>query len=148
MRRSAWLLAVVVFLAVVSANMASDENGQTLRVQVTYTGPGAVDEGHRIFISVFDTSYIGHQGVVPLATLSLTGNGQTASFKDLQKSPVYAAAFYDKAGGYDPAASDSPPSGAPAGLYGKQPGIADPVALEAGKTAEIEMTFDDTIKMP
>jgi len=148
MRRSAWRVAMLVFLAVVSANMASDESGRTLRVKVTYTGPGAVDEGHRIFISVFDTSYIGHQGVLPLATVSVTHNGQTASFKDLPKSPVYVAAFYDKAGGYDPAASDSPPSGAPAGLYGKQPGIADPVALEAGKTAEIEMTFDDTIKMP
>ncbi len=114
---------------------------------MTYTGKGAVDDRYRIFISVFDTSYIGHEGVVPLATLSLTENGQTAGFNDLKKSPVYVAAFYDKAGGYDPA-SGSPPSGAPASLYGKQPGVADPVSIEDGKVAEIEITFDETITMP
>ena len=136
-----------MILALVSANFAPSGSGRTLRVKATYTGQGPIDDRHRIYISVFDTSYIGHEGVVPLATLALTENGQSAGFDDLKKSPVYVAAFYDKAGGYDPA-SGSPPSGSPAGLYGKQPGIADPVAIEEGKTAEIEMTFDETLTMP
>ncbi len=145
--RSTWRLVVIMVLTLVSASLAAGGTGRALRVKVTYTGPGAIDAQHRIYISVFDTSYIGHEGVVPLATLSLTENGQSARFDGLKKSPVYVAAFYDKAGGYDPA-SDSPPSGSPAGLYGKQPGLADPIAIEEGKMAEIEMTFDETLTMP
>ncbi len=147
MKRSSWRLAVLVVLALVSASLSGSGSGRTLRVKATYTGQGAIDDQHRIYISVFDTSYIGHEGVVPVATLSLTENGQSAGFDHLKKSPVYVAAFYDKAGGYDPA-SGAPPSGAPAGLYGKQPGVADPVPIEEGKTAEIEMTFDETLTMP
>jgi len=138
---------VLVVLTLVSATTAGTGSERALQVKVTYKGQGNIDDQHRIYIQVFDTSYIGHQGIVPLATLSVTENGQTANFKDLKKSPVYVAAFYDKAGGYDPAASE-PPSGAPAGLYGKQPGVADPVSIREGKATEIEMTFDDTITMP
>lgn len=145
--RSTCRLVVVLVLALASANFAASWSARTLRVKATYTGQGVVDDQHRIYVSVFDTAYIGHDGVVPLAALSLNQNGQSAGFDDLKKSPVYVAAFYDKAGGYDPA-SGSPPSGAPAGLYGKQPGMADPVAIEEGKTAEIEMTFDETLTMP
>ncbi len=140
-------LATVALLVLISAGILASGSGRILKVKVTYTGQGGIDDRHRIYISVFDTSYIGHEGVVPLATLSAAENGQTVSFTDLKKSPVYVAAFYDKAGGYDPA-SGSPPAGAPAGVYGKQPGMADPISLEKGKTAEIELSFDETITMP
>jgi len=148
MRKSCWQLFALALIALMFATQSwADGNGRGLRVKVTYTGNGTVDGQHRIYVSVYDTSYIGHQGDAPLATLSLTENGQTAAFSGLKKSPVYVFAFFDKAGGCDPARC-SPPSGAPAALYGKQMGIADPIEIEEGKTAAIEMTFDDSLTMP
>ncbi|MFB3905897.1 MAG: hypothetical protein ACE15E_20810 [Acidobacteriota bacterium] len=140
-------LVVIVVLAVLSVHFVVSGGGRTLRVKATYTGQGPIDDQHKIYVSVFDISYIGHEGVVPIATRSLSQNGQSAGFENLKQSPVYVAAFYDKAGGYDQS-SDSPPSGSPAGLYGRQPGVADPIAIEEGKTAKIELTFDDTLTMP
>ena len=135
----------VAVLALCSGGRVDGERG--LKVKVSYTGQGAVDDQHRIYVSVFDTSYIVHYGIVPLATQWVSTNGLIATFEDLKKSPIYLAAFYDKAGGYDPA-SGSLPSGAPAALYGQQPGVADPVAIEEGRTVEIQLTFDDSITMP
>jgi hypothetical protein len=34
------------------------------------------------------------------------------------------------------------------GLYSKTPGKPEPVEIEAGKTATVDVVFDDTAKMP
>jgi len=40
-----------------------------------------------------------------------------------------------------------PPPGSSLGMYSKTPGQPAPVKVEAGKTANVELTFDDTVKM-
>jgi len=148
MKRGRRVVLVLAVLTVSALGMGLSIRGERgLKVKVTYTGPGAVDDQHRIHVSVFDTSYIGHAGDAPLATGALAANSETASFADLKKSPVYVFAFFDKAGGYNPA-SGSYPSGAPAALYGATPGAADPIAIEEGQTVEIQLSFDDSITMP
>jgi len=125
----------------------AEDGKRVLKVQATYTGQGEVNERHQIYVSVFDTSYIGHEGIVPLATQSVPTNSGVAAFTNLNTSPVYIAVFYDRSGTYDPASATAP-SGAPAALYGEQPGIADPVTIEAGQTVAIKISFDDSIIMP
>ncbi|MGA3043894.1 MAG: hypothetical protein ABSF54_24230, partial [Bryobacteraceae bacterium] len=71
----------------------------------------------------------------------------TVTFSEIAASPVYAAAIYDPTGGYD-GQSGPPPSGSSAGLYTKEPPKPAPIAIDAGKTADIVLPFDDTIKMP
>jgi hypothetical protein len=126
---------------------ASEEGKRALKVTVSYTGPGDVDQQHQVFVSVFDTSYIGHANTFPLATQALSEKSGTLVFSGLGVSPVYVAAFYDQAGGYDPEVN-APPSGSPAALYGEQLGIADPIEIPEGGTVEISISFDDTIAMP
>jgi hypothetical protein len=40
-----------------------------------------------------------------------------------------------------------PPAGVSLGMYSKTPGEPAPVKVEAGKTATVEFTFDDTVRM-
>jgi hypothetical protein len=71
----------------------------------------------------------------------------TVTFSDIGSSPVYTAAIYDPKGEYD-GASGPPPSGSSAGLYTKEPPKPAPISIDAGKTVEVDLPFDDTIKMP
>jgi hypothetical protein len=59
---------------------------------------------------------------------------------------VYVTAVFDPTGQYD--GMSPPPSGSSLGLYGKTAGTPEPVRIEPGETAEIELAFDDTAKMP
>jgi hypothetical protein len=71
----------------------------------------------------------------------------TVTFSDIGSSPVYAAAIYDPTGGYD-GASGPPPSGSSAGLYTKEPPKPTPINIDAGKTVEVDLPFDDTTRCP
>jgi hypothetical protein len=146
-----WGLSLISLVLLVSGadcrSGSAEEGKRTLRADISYTGPGEVDEQHQLFVSVFDTSYIGHATTFPLVTRSLSQKKGIVEFSGVDVSPVYLVAFYDQAGGYDPA-TNSPPSGAPAALYGEQLGIADPIMIPEGGTVEISMSFDDTITMP
>jgi hypothetical protein len=48
----------------------------------------------------------------------------------------------------DDGQSGPPPSGSSLGLYSTSPGEPAPLKLEDGKTVEIDLTFDDSAKMP
>jgi hypothetical protein len=70
----------------------------------------------------------------------------TVTFEKLPVSPVYAVAFYDKAGLYDGHAD--PASGSSMGQYGATPNKPDPIKLQAGKPTQVEVKFDDATKTP
>ncbi len=120
---------------------------RTLKVKLAYTGTGAVDEKHPIFVFVFDSPDFAQGNVVPIATKPATSKGQTVTFSGVAVSPVYAAAIFDPTGQYD-GVSGPPPSGSSMGMYSKNPPTPEPVKIEAGKTEQIELSFDDTAKMP
>jgi hypothetical protein len=120
---------------------------RTLKVKLNYSGPGTVDEKHRIFVFLFDTpDFIRREDVMPIGNDSGTAKDATLTFPDVGASPVYLIAIYDPTGNYE--GMSKPPTGCHLGIYGKAPGEPGAIVIEAGKTAQIEAAFDDTIKMP
>ena len=121
--------------------------GRTLKVKLHYSGPGTVDEKHRIFVFVFDTpDFVRREDAMPIASDSGSAKDATLTFSDISTSPVYLIAVYDPTGGYE--GMSKPPAGCSLGIYSQTPGEPGPVVIEAGKTTQVEVAFDDTIKMP
>lgn len=120
---------------------------RTLKVKLNYTGTGTVDAKHPIFVFLFDTADFTGGGVMPIGSQGASAKDGVVTFTDLIASPVYAVACYDPTGGYD-GVSGPPPSGSSTGMYMKEPGIPAPIPIEEGKTAEVELTFDDSFKTP
>ena len=120
---------------------------RTLKVNVKYTGSGPVDDKHKIQVFMFDTPDFMQGNAMPTGMQMTADKSGTVTFTDIGTSPVYAAAIYDPKGEYD-GASGPPPSGSSAGLYTKEPPKPGPINIDAGKTAEVDLPFDDTIKMP
>jgi hypothetical protein len=134
-----------------------------LTVKVNYTGAGTVDEKHKIWVMLFDanpftalkledhssapTPPVPAEGVSHiLRRQSASGKNRAVTFSDLSVSPVYAVAFFDKNGSYDPHSDFV--SGAPMGVYGKSPDKAEPIILGVGKNVEVVLAFDDSTKSP
>ena len=82
---------------------------------------------------------------MPIKFESLAENGGTLSMT-FTVTPVYVAAVYDKPGGYD--FSGPPASGCPITIYTKEPPAPAPIAIDPGKTTEVTVQFDDSIRMP
>lgn len=145
---SVTLLAVLLVCSQVSTVWGQDKAaGRTLKVTVKYTGAGTVDETHKLHVFIFDSPDI-QSGPMPIGMSSTGKNESLVTFENLSASPVYAAIVFDIGGTYD-GTSGPPPSGSPASMYMKeQPGVATPVKIEPGQTAEIELSFDDSFKIP
>ena len=123
-------------------------NGPTLKVKLHYTGSGTVDEKHNIITFLFDSpEFVRGGGVIPFAVKYAASKDEVVTFTNVDRSPAYVTSVYDPSGGYD-GQSGPPPSGSSLGLYSTSPGEPVPVKLEEGKTVEIELTFDDSAKMP
>ena len=120
---------------------------RTLKVKLHYTGAGTVDEKHKIVLFLFDSPDFTQGNAMPTGTQMTAVKDGSVTFSDIAGSPVYVAAVFDPTGGYD-GASGPPPSGASLGMYTKEPPAPGPIAIEAGKTVEIDLTFDDSAKMP
>lgn len=125
---------------------AQNQEG-TLKLTVKYTGAeGPVDQTHKLLVFVFDSPNIGTGETMPIKFDALAENGGILSMP-FTVTPVYVVSVYDKTGGYD--FSGPPASGSPAGLYvtADSQGPA-PIAIEPGKTTEINLHFDDSIRVP
>jgi hypothetical protein len=119
---------------------------RTLKVKLNYTGTATVDDKHKIFVFVFDSPDFVQGNVMPVGSQQAASKDGAVTFADLATSPVYAIAVFDPTGQYE--GMSAPPSGSSMGMYGKVPGTPDPIKIEPGETAEIELAFDDTAKMP
>jgi hypothetical protein len=173
-KSKAGLLAVAIALMMPAPGWAQTKTkaapkGMTLKVKLNYTGSGAVDEKHKIYVLVCDADpfaaerleeYSGKPEPKPAASTSgqmqkvarilqrqgaVTKDG-TVTFEKLPVTPVYAVAFYDKAGLYDGHAD--PASGSSMGQYGATPSKPDPIKLQAGKPTQVALKFDDSNKTP
>jgi hypothetical protein len=140
-------MLLVGALVKASGQAKPEAKTRTLSVKLNYTGAGTVDEKHKIFVFLFDSPEFIQGGALPIGMSAATAKNGTVTFADLTASPVYVATCYDPSGGYD-GQSGPPPSGSSMGLYSKSPGKPEPVEIEAGKTATVEVPFDDTAKMP
>jgi hypothetical protein len=149
MKKSFYLAAGLLILASgFQFGRAQDKAAtRTLTVKVHYTGSGTVDDKHKIQVFLFDSPDFIGGNAMPTGMQMMAAKDGTVTFSDIAGSPVYAAAIYDPTGGYD-GASGPPPSGSSAGLYTKEPPKPAPINIDAGKTVEIDLPFDDSIKMP
>jgi hypothetical protein len=144
-----WAALVLLGLAGAWQGKAQDKASgvKTLKVKLHYSGAGTVDEKHKIFVFVFDSpDFVQRQDAVPIANDSGTAKDAILTFSNVAASPVYLIAVYDPAGAYE--GMSRPPAGSSLGIFAKTPGQVDPVSLEAGKIALVELAFDDTVKMP
>ena len=142
------VLLAAAILAVNAAQTGTTSNtARTVKVKLNYTGAGTVDEQHRIFVFIFDSPNIGPSGSMPTGILTTGAKDGSVVFEGLSYSPAYLAAVFDKTGTYD-GQSGPPPSGCPAAIYSKEPGVAAPIEIAEGGTAEVGFTFDDSFLMP
>ncbi len=146
-------LLVLGLLTVSSPQAKGQESktGGTLQVRVEYTGSGAVDESHKIYVVLWDSPAFvdesSHGQVMPIELKPVNSKVGTAVFNNIAKTPAYISVAYDPNGQWD-GASGPPPSGSSLGLYSKSPGKPEPIDVEPGKKAKVEVSFDDSIKMP
>jgi hypothetical protein len=119
-------------------------NSTDVSVTVKYTGAGTVDENRRIWVWIFDNPTIGPDSI-PIGEQSLTKNGGTATFTTASKQ-VYIAVAYDEKGGFMGQAP--PPSGSPIMMYGVTGPNEPPQAVTPGTTGKVNLTFDDSQRMP
>ncbi len=164
-RRNAALLVSTLFcvLAVTQLGVCAATTHSALKVKLNYTGAGTVDENHKIYVLLFDTSPFTASSLVdstsemtPPATtagvshilrrLSASRKDGTITFDFLRSSAVYAAAFVDRNGSYD--GHSDPVSGAPMGLYRKAPDKTQAIRPKSGKSVKIVLAFDDSTKTP
>lgn len=138
------LLCAAVMLEYVKAQEGSPLRG--LQVKVHYKGSGTVDEKHKILVFLFDSPEFGQGNVMAFAVMSTSSKDGTMTFNDVAKSPVYIGTVYEPSGSYAER-QGPPPPGSSMGMYSKTPGQPAPVKVEAGKTVNVEVTFDDSVKM-
>ncbi len=158
-----WAFVVICLLALTPTSGMAAAARRTLKVRLNYTGVEKVDQQHKIYVLLFDANpytasrLVDVSGVSTppaaeagvshiLRRMSASGKKQALTFDGLMTSPVYAMAFLDRTGKYDP--HEDPPSGSPMGVYGKAVGNADAIALKEGKTVRITLAFDDSHKTP
>lgn len=144
--------SLLVFgLALLSAPARGQEPktaGATLEVKVNYTGTGTVDGKHKIYVVLWDTpEFINGGGTMPVQVVPVVAKDGTAVFTGVAKSPAYISVAFDPTGQWD-AQSGPPPTGSSLGLYSKTAGKPEPINAESGKKTGIEVTFDDSMKMP
>ncbi len=120
-------------------------SAQSVQVQLHYTGSGTVDATHKIYVALWDSAGFMSDGAgPPMDVKGTTSKDGVVTFTDIQKSTVYVSTAYDPSGNWD--AQSGPPKGSSLGMYSKKPPAPEPIAVAAGKTVKVTITFDDTAK--
>ncbi len=145
---TAALLAVALMpLAAQQSKPEEKPAPRTLKIKLNYTGAGKVDAKHQIIVFLFDSPDFMQGGVMPFASGPGEAKDAVVTFENLAASPAYAVAVYDPTGGYD-GQSGPPPSGSSSGWYSTTPGQPAPIKVDPGKTVQVELPFDDSVKVP
>ncbi len=154
MRKSIYVLCGFFLLSLSAAvsrqaNSPEKKMGPTIQVQLNYSGSGTVDEKHKIFVALWDSpSFMEPDShTMPVAIQSTTSKTGTVTFSDVQKVPAYVSTAYDPSGNWD-SQSGPPPSGSSLGMYSKTPGKPEPINGAQGEKVKVELSFDDSVKMP
>lgn len=143
-------LAVVVMMAAggfadsvrIHAKTPDAAAAGALKVTVNYKGSGTVDGSHQVWVWLFDSPDIGPSSM-PIAEMAIDKNGATATF-EVGVDRVWIAVAYDEKGVMS--GNAPPPSGTPIGIYASSTGA--PEAVTPGAKGAVEVTFDDSQRMP
>jgi hypothetical protein len=159
------LLVCVLLLPILAAHKSSQAAPpeRVLKIKLNYTGAGAVDEKHKIYVLLFDANPLTASTLsdatsqatppTPAAGVSHIIAREGAATKDgvvtfhtVPMSPVYAMFFFDKGGAYN--GHNDPSSGSPMGMYGTPPDTLEAIVLEPGKPVQLTFSFDDSRLSP
>ncbi len=151
MKRYLVLVCGLVFLGLLFAwpRQAAPQDtskSSTLEVHVNYSGSGTVDEKHKIYVVLWDSPAFVNGEAMPIELKPTASKHGSVTFSDVKKAPAYVSAAFDPNGQWD-GQSGPPPEGSSLGLYSKTPGKPEPIDIAPGKTASIELSFDDSVKM-
>src|SRR5262245_38689596 len=136
------MLGLVVLFAASTAAETTDQ--RAVQVDVSYTGAGTVDAGHKIYVALWDSADM--SGGPPVEVKSLDSKKGTVTFSSVQRVPAYVSTAYDPTGRWD--AKTPPPSGTSLGMYSKNPPNPDAIDVAPGKTVRVGITFNDAVKVP
>lgn len=121
----------------------TDVAAGALTVTVRYTGQGSVDDGHRLWIWLFDTPDIGPNSM-PIHEAFVSTNGGSTTIEGVGPDRVWIAVAFDQRGG---STGNAPPaSGSPVGIHAGADGRPTPVDTASKVTTLV--TFDDSVRMP
>ena len=125
----------------------AEVKGASIRVQIHYTGKGEVNQGHKIFVALWDSPGFAEPNakVTPVAVKWVASKNGIVTFSDVKKMPVYVSCAYDPAGKWD--SRSAPPDDASVGLYGNSAMQPVPVNVAARQSTKVQIQFDDSIKM-
>ena len=137
-------LAVVAHGSVGAEQTKPTATATGVNVTVKYSGKGAVDATHKLWVWLFDTPDIG-PGSIPIAEQSIEKNGGTVSFPDVTSKEVYIAVAYDEAGGF--AGQAPPPPGSPIAMYGVKAATEKPQPVTPGPKTSVTIAFNDAQRM-
>lgn len=148
MTKNAIALGAVLLLTLGALPQQAQEKGGTVRVQINYTGTGTVDQGHKIFVALWDSPDFAepNANVMPVAVKYVASKNGIVSFLDVQKTPAYVSAAYDPTGSWD-GKSGPPPKGTSLGMYSQAPPKPEAIDVAPGKSTKVTITLDDSQKM-
>ena len=135
------LLAAVALAAGLSAAPAL--RAGDLTVTASYTGKGAVDDTHEIWVFLFDSPQV-TAASQPITSMTIKKSGGSVTFKNVAQDTVYVMLAYDVKGDYDGTAGPPPP-GSPIGSYSTDGKVPSPV--KPGPGATVKATFDGSRRM-
>jgi hypothetical protein len=131
-------------LLAASAVAQPTADSRTIQVEVDYTGAGAVNASHKIYVALWESADM--SGGPPAAVKSLDSKKGTVTFSNVQRVPAYVSTAYDPTGTWD--AQTPPPSGTSLGMYAKNPPTPLPIDVAPGKSVKVSITFNDSAKVP
>lgn len=139
--------AALLTFAAALPQQAQETSGGSIRVQVHYTGKGTVNQGHKIYIALWDSpNFAGpNSNAMPVDVKWVASKNGTVTFSDVKKMPAYVSSAYDPAGQWD--AHSAPPPNTSVGMYANAAMQPSPITVAAGKTQSVEITFDDSVKV-
>jgi len=143
---SGFVLLGLLFALPRKAAAQDTGKGSTLQVHLNYSGSGTVDEKHKIYVVLWDSPAFVDGEVRPIELEPSSSKNGTVTFSDVKKVPAYVSAAFDPNGQWD-GKSGPPPEGSALGLYSKTPGKPEPIDIVRGKTATVDLSFDDSVKM-
>jgi len=117
---------------------------RTIEVEINYTGTGTVNASHKIYVALWNSPDM--SGGPPVDVKSLDSKKGTVTFSDVQTVPAYVSTAYEPTGTWS--AQTPPPSGSSLGMYSKDSSNPQPIDVAAGKTIKVNVTFDDSVKVP
>lgn len=158
------LLAITALILALAESRLQAAGHGTLKVTATYTGRGAVDPQHKIYVLLMDANPFTSTALVDatsqpfpppaeanvahvLAVQGTTETNGTVTFHDVLVSTVYVIVLFDKKGEYNGHVG-SFSQGEPMGIYGTPPDKLDAITVGPKKPAQITLTFDDSRTTP